>query len=194
MNSFTKFLLIILGIIIIIAGIYISGYNKLVNYDESIKAAWSQVENVMQRRNDLIPNLVNTVKGYAKHEKEVFENVTKARSAWAGAKTVDEKIKASSELDSAIARLLLVAENYPQLKANANFQALQDELAGTENRIAVERRRYNEVVQAYNITVRKFPTNIIAGMTGFKQKEVYFKAEEKAKEVPVVEFERIERK
>ncbi len=190
MNNFTKFLLIVLGIIIIIAGIYISGYNKLVNYDESIKAAWSQVENVMQRRNDLIPNLVNTVKGYAKHEKEVFENVTKARSAWAQAKTVDDKVKASSELDSAISRLLLVAENYPQLKANVNFQALQDELAGTENRIAVERKRYNEVVQAYNITVRKFPTNIIAGIAGFKQKEVYFKAEEKAKEVPVVDFEK----
>ncbi len=190
MNSFTKFLLVVAGIIIIIVGIYISGYNKLVNYDESIKAAWAQVENVMQRRNDLIPNLVNTVKGYAKHEKEVFENVTKARSAWTQAKTVDDKVKASSELDSAIARLLLVAENYPQLKANTNFQALQDELAGTENRIAVERRRYNEVVQAYNITVRKFPTNIIAGMTGFKQKEIYFKAEEKAKEVPIVEFER----
>ncbi len=194
MNNFVKFLLIVLGIVILIAGIYISGYNKLVNYDEAVKAAWSQVENVMQRRNDLIPNLVNTVKGYAKHEKEVFENVTKARSAWAGARTVDDKVKASSELDSAIARLLLVAENYPQLKANTNFQALQDELAGTENRIAVERRRYNEVVQAYNTTVRKFPTNIIAGMTGFKQKEIYFKAEEKAKEVPVVEFERIERK
>lgn len=188
MNTGTKVLLIIIGVVILIAGIYISGYNKLVNYDESIKAAWSQVENVMQRRNDLIPNLVNTVKGYAKHEKEVFENVTKARSAWAQAKTVDDKVKASSEMDSAIARLLLVAENYPQLKANTNFQALQDELAGTENRIAVERKRYNEIVQAYNTTVRRFPTNIIAGMTGFKQKEVYFKAEEKAKEVPEVKF------
>lgn len=188
MNTGTKVLLIIVGVVILLVGIYISGYNKLVNYDESIKAAWSQVENVMQRRNDLIPNLVNTVKGYAKHEKEVFENVTKARSAWAQAKTIDDKVKASSEMDSAIARLLLVAENYPQLKANTNFQALQDELAGTENRIAVERRRYNEIVQGYNITVRRFPTNIIAGMTGFKQKEAYFKAEEKAKEVPEVKF------
>lgn len=188
MNNGVKVLLVVLGIVLIVFGIYISGYNKLVSYDEAIKAAWAQVENVMQRRNDLIPNLVNTVKGYAKHEKEVFENVTKARSAWTQAKTIEDKVKASGQMDAALSRLLLVAENYPQLKANTNFQALQDELAGTENRIAVERKRFNEVVQQYNMTVRRFPTNIIAGMTGFKQKEIYFKAEETAKKVPEVKF------
>ena len=138
---------------LLIGGVYVSSYNSLVNYDESIKAAWSQVENVLQRRNDLIPNLVNSVKGYAKHEKSIFEDVANARAALAGAKTIDDKVKASSGLDSALGRLIAIAENYPQLKANQNFLALMDELAGTENRISVERRNYNEVVQAYNITV-----------------------------------------
>ena len=188
MGTGAKVLVGVLVVAIIIGGVFISSYNALVNYDESIKAAWSQVENVMQRRNDLIPNLVNSVKGYAKHEKEIFENVAKARSALAGAKTIDEKVQASSVLDSAIGRLLAIVENYPQLQANKNFQSLMDELAGSENRISVERRRYNEIVQAYNITVRKFPSNIIASMYGFKEKQVYFKAEEKAKEVPQVKF------
>ncbi|HPD19030.1 MAG: LemA family protein [Candidatus Goldbacteria bacterium] len=188
MKTGIKVLIGVLVIAAVIGGIFVSGYNKLVSYDESIKAAWSQVENVMQRRNDLIPNLVNTVKGYAKHEKEIFENVANARAALAGAKTIDEKVQASSTLDSALGRLLAIAENYPQLQANKNFQSLMDELAGSENRIAVERRRYNEIVQAYNITVRKFPSNIIASMFGFKEKQVYFKADEKAKEVPQVKF------
>jgi len=175
MSNGVKVLLVVLGIILIVFGVYISGYNKLVSYDEAIKAAWAQVENVMQRRNDLIPNLVNTVKGYAKHEKDVFENVTKARSAWTQAKTMEDKVKASGQMDEALSRLLLVVENYPQLKANTNFQAF-------------ERKRFNEVVQQYNMTVRRFPTNIIAGMAGFKQKEIYFKAEETAKKVPEVKF------
>ena len=175
-------------LVLLVAGVFISTYNKLVNFDESIKASWAQVENVLQRRSDLIPNLVNTVKGYAKHEKEIFENVANARAALLGAKSIDDKAKAAGAMDTAIGRLLAIAENYPQLKANENFMALQDELAGTENRIAVERMRYNEVVQAYNITVRRFPANMIAGMYGFKQKEVYFKAEEKAKTVPEVKF------
>jgi LemA protein len=188
MGTTGKALLAILGIAVILGGIYVSSYNALVNYDESIKAAWAQVDNVLQRRNDLIPNLVNSVKGYAKHEKDIFENVASARAALAGAKTIDDKVKASTGLDSALSRLIAIAENYPQLKANENFMALMDELAGSENRISVERRKYNEVVQAYNITVRKFPSSIIAGMSGFKEKEVYFKADEKAKEVPQVKF------
>ena len=188
MNNGVKVLLVIAGLAVIIGGVYVSGYNSLVNYDESIKASWSQVENVMQRRNDLIPNLVTTVKAYAKHEKETFENIANARAALAGAKTIDEKVKASTGLDSAISRLLMITENYPQLKANENFMALMDELAGSENRISVERRKYNEVVQAYNTAVRSFPSSVAAGMGGFKLKEVYFKADEKAKEVPVVKF------
>ncbi|MCE5300178.1 MAG: LemA family protein [Spirochaetia bacterium] len=175
-------------LVVVLAGIVMSSYNALVSYDEGIKASWAQVENVLQRRGDLIPNLVNTVKGYAKHEKEIFENVANARARLAGAATMDDKIKAAGEMDTAISRLLAIAENYPQLKANENFLKLQDELAGTENRIAVERKRFNEIVQSYNMATRKFPSNIIAGMFGFKQKEIYFKAEEKAKELPKVAF------
>lgn len=188
MGTGAKILTGVLVVAVIIGGVFVLSYNTLIRYDESIKAAWSQVENVMQRRNDLIPNVVNSVKGYAKHEKEIFENVAKARTALAGARTVDEKVRATSALDSALSRLLAIAENYPQLQASKNFQSLMDEIAGSENRIAVERRRYNEIVQAYNITVRRFPSNIIASIFGFKEKQVYFKAEEKAKEVPQVKF------
>ena len=183
---------IILGVIgfvlLLSGGSCVSKYNQLVNLNESITAAWAQVENVLQRRNDLIPNLVNTVKGYAAHEKEIFENVANARAKLAGAKTINEKVTASGELDSALSRLLLIVERYPDLKANQNFLALQDELAGTENRIAVERQRYNEVVRSYNVLVKSFPTNLMAKVAGFEVKEVYFKAAEGAKEVPDVKF------
>jgi LemA protein len=188
MKTGTKVLIGVVVLLVLIVGMFVSSYNTLVNYDESIKGKWAQVENVLQRRLDLIPNLVNTVKGYAKHEKDIFVDVANARAALLGAKTIDDKAKAAGTMDSAIGRLLAIAENYPQLKANENFMALQDELAGTENRIAVERMRYNEVVQAYNIAVRRFPGNVIAGMTGFKEKEVYFKSEEKAKTAPEVKF------
>jgi len=161
----------------------------LVTLNESIDGQWAQVENVLKRRYDLIPNLVNTVKGYAKHEKQVFIDVTEARAKVGGAQTVNDKVKANSELGGALSRLLLVVENYPQLKANQNFLKLQDELAGTENRISVERKRYNEVVRMYNILVKRFPTNIVAGMTGFEKRDVYFEAEEAAKEVPKVKFD-----
>jgi LemA protein len=177
---------VLLGIIII--GTAVSSYNNLVTLNESVTASWAQVENQLQRRNDLIPNLVNTVKGYAAHEKEIFEKLAEARAQLGGAKTVGEKIKANNEIEGALSRLLMVVENYPNLKANENFIRLQDELAGTENRIAVERMRYNEVVQAYNITIRSFPSNIIAGMFNFQKKDVYFKAEEAAKTVPKVSF------
>lgn len=176
----------IIAILIIVS--FISVYNGIVTKHETITAKWAQVENQLQRRNDLIPNLVNTVKGYAAHERGVFENVTNARSQWARATTIDEKVKAAGAMDAALARLLLVVENYPDLKASANFLALQDQIEGTENRIAVERMRYNEAVRDYNITVRMFPGNIIAGMFGYKPATEYFKAEEKARGVPEVKF------
>lgn len=167
---------------------YLKGtYNSLVTMDESVKAAWAQVENQLQRRYDLIPNYVETVKGYAAHEKEVLLKVTEARSRVAGAETVSEKIEANNSLSSALSRLLVVVEQYPDLKANANFIRLQDELAGTENRIAVERRRYNETVKDYNIKIRQFPTNLIAGMFGF-QKAAFFEVPKEAQEAPKVRF------
>lgn len=183
-----KALWAILGTVVVIGVVGISTYNGIVTRHETITAKWAQVENQLQRRNDLIPNLVNTVKGYAGHEKTVFEEVTNARSQWARAGSVDDKVKAAGAMDSAVARLLLVAENYPTLKADQTFLQLQDELAGTENRIAVERMRYNDAVRDYNVTVRVFPGNIIAGMFGYKPATEYFKAEENAKAVPKVEF------
>ena len=178
-------------IVVIIFSIFLSikgTYNSLVQLDEGVKSAWAQVENQLQRRYDLIPNYVETVKGYAKHEKEVFLKVTEARAKVGGATNIKDKIGANKELSSALSRLLLVVERYPDLKANQNFIRLQDELAGTENRIAVERRRYNETVKTYNIKIRSFPTNIMAGMFGFGKAE-FFKIAEAAKAVPKVKFE-----
>ena len=178
-----------LGVLVLVLIIvFIGTYNAIVSKHETITAKWAQVENQLQRRNDLIPNLVNTVKGYALHEKGVFEAVTNARSQWARAGSVDEKVKAASSVDAALSRLLFVAENYPNLKADNTFLKLMDELAGSENRIAVERMRYNEAVRDYNITVRMFPGNIIAATCGYKTASEYFKAEEKAKTVPEVKF------
>ncbi|MBW1803317.1 MAG: LemA family protein [Deltaproteobacteria bacterium] len=179
---------IVLIIIIVIPVMYLKGtYNSLVTMDESVKAAWAQVENQLQRRFDLIPNLVETVKGYAKQEKEVFIKVTEARSRVGGAKSIPDKIQANNGLSSALSRLLVVVERYPELKSNTNFIRLQDELAGTENRIAVERRRYNETVKAYNIRIRRFPTNIFAGMFGF-EKAAFFEVPKEAQEAPKVKF------
>ena len=187
-----KTALIVIGIVLLVVLIpysYLKGtYNTLVQMDEGIKGAWAQVENQLQRRYDLIPNYVETVKGYAAHEKEVFLKVTEARSKVARAGPISEKIAANNELSSALGRLLVVVERYPDLKANQNFLALQNELAGTENRIAVERRRYNEVVRQYNTIVRRFPTNIMARMFGFQKRDVYFQAQEGAREAPKVEF------
>ena len=184
-----KGVLIGLVAVVLIVGVAIASiYNGMVTKHETITAKWAQVENQLQRRNDLIPNLVNSVKGYAAHEKTVFEDVTKARSQWSNASTVDEKVKAAGQVDAALSRLLLVVENYPQLKADQTFLQLMDELSGTENRIAVERMRYNEAVKDFNITVRRFPANIVAGMFGYKPATEYFKAEEKAKAVPEVKF------
>jgi len=191
MTQGQKTTLIVIGIVLLVTLIpfgYLKGtYNSLVRMDEGIKGAWAQVENQLQRRYDLIPNYVETVKGYAKHEKEVFLKVTEARSKVAGAGAISEKIAANKELSSALARLLLVVERYPDLKANANFIRLQDELAGTENRISVERRRFNEAVKVYNTKIRSFPTNFIAGMFGF-EKATFFEVPKEKQEVPKVKF------
>jgi LemA protein len=162
-------------------------YNRFVTQEEAIKAQWAQVENQLQRRNDLIPNLVETVKGYASHEQEVFQSVADSRARLAGAGTPAETIEAANAQSSALARLLAIVENYPQLKANEQFNRLMDELAGTENRIAVERMRYNERVQAYNTARRQFPSNITAGIFGFKEYP-FFEVPESAKQVPKVSF------
>jgi LemA protein len=190
-----KTLIVVLAILVpivllifVIPYSYIAGtYNNLVTMDEGVKAAWAQVENQLQRRYDLIPNYVETVKGYAAHEKEVLLKVTEARAKVGGAGTINEKIGANNELSSALSRLLLVVERYPDLKANTNFIRLQDELAGTENRIAVERRRFNETVRVYNTEIRSFPTNIIAGMFGF-EKTTFFEVPEERQEAPKVKF------
>lgn len=188
MKKLWIFLSINFVILFILGGSFIGIYNKFISLGEGINAEWSQVDTQLQRRSDLIPNLVNTVKGYAKHEKEIFENVAEARSKLAGAKNVNEKIYANQQLDSALARLLMVVEKYPDLKANDNFVRLQDELAGTENRIAVARQRYNETVRSYNVAVKKFPEKLVAIVTGFQEKDVYFKVDESAKKTPKIEF------
>ena len=184
--------LIVLGVIVAFVAIVgmwaASAYNRLVVTSEAIPAAWSQVDTVLQRRYDLIPNLVNTVKGYAKHEKDLLTEVTALRSQWGAAKNQSEKVAAANNMEGALSRLMVVVEQYPQLKANENFIRLQDELAGTENRISVERMRYNETVNSYNVVVRGFPTNILAGMFGFKKSDDYFKSEQAAKQAPKVQF------
>ena len=180
---------IVVGIVLLVgAGLGVGSYNTLVAHREAVSESWAQVENVLQRRYDLIPNLVNTVKGYAAHEREVFEEVSRLRSQWGEAKTVPEKVEAAQQLEGALARLLVVVERYPELKANQNFLSLQDELAGTENRIAVERRRYNESVRTYNVVVRGFPSNVVAALTGFKVSDAYFQAAAEARQAPKVQF------
>ena len=164
-------------------------YNRFVGQEEAIKAQWAQVENQLQRRNDLIPNLVETVKGYAQQERDVFGQIADSRAKLAGAKTPDDQIKAANEQSAALARLLVIAENYPQLRSNESFNRLMDELSGTENRIAVERMRYNERVQEYNTSRRRFPANITASMFGFKEYPL-FNAPPEAERVPRVNFGR----
>ncbi|ARJ38355.1 LemA family protein [Sporosarcina sp. P21c] len=180
-------LIAIIVLVIIAAIMIVPSYNKLVNLDEDVNQSYAQIETQLQRRVDLIPNLVNTVKGYASHEKEVLENIANARSKMAGAQGPEEQAAADSELSSALSRLLVVVENYPDLKANQNFQQLMDELAGTENRIAVARKDYNDVVSVFNRTVKRFPGKIVASIFGFDEKE-YFKAVEGAQQPPSVDF------
>ena len=172
---------------VIVGGWLMGSYNRMVTEREGVDKAWAQVENVLQRRGDLIPNLVETVKGYAAHEKEVFESVADARGRLAGATSPQEAAAANAGMTSALGRLLAIAENYPELKANENFIRLQDELAGSENRIATERMRYNEVVRSYNTLIKRFPGNFIAGFFGFAEKE-YFEATPESREVPKVKF------
>ena len=185
-------LAVIFGILLIIAfsiaGFVKNTYNAMVTMDENINGAWAQVENVLQRRYDLIPNLVETVKGYAAHESEVLIQITEARSRVGGAGVPAERMQAEGELSSALSRLMMVVENYPQLKANENFIRLQDELAGTENRIAVERGRYNDTVKIYNAYIRRFPASALAGMFNFERHE-FFEAPEAAQTVPQVKFD-----
>lgn len=180
---------IILALIaLVVFGQYVTVRNTLVSKNEAVKSAWSEVDVNLQRRADLIPNLVETVKAYAKQEQTVFGDIANARSALLSARSPSEKIAANNQLDGALGRLLAIAENYPQLKSNENFLRLQDELAGTENRIAVARKRYNDGLQDYNTYVQQFPASVFAGWAGFKPNDAYFKAAEGSREVPKVNF------
>ena len=196
MKKSTVVILVVIAVVLVLF-FWIKGtYNGMVTMDEGVKTAWSQVENVYQRRADLIPNLVATVKGYAEHESATLEGVVEARSKATGVNVDPENLtpeklaefqQAQGELSAALGRLLVIQENYPDLKANANFMALQQQLEGSENRIAVERRKFNDAARAYNTAIRKFPNNIIAGMFGFGSKP-YFEADESASQAPKVEF------
>jgi len=182
-------MLVVVAVIALLAGgAYVSSRNQMVTKNETVKSAWAQVDVVLQRRADLIPNLVETVKGFAAQEQTVFHDIAAARSALLGAQTPADKIAANGQLDGALGRLLLIVENYPQLKSNENFLRLQDELAGTENRIAVERKRYNDAVQDYNTFIGLFPNNIFAGWAGFQRNNAYFTASESSREAPKVQF------
>lgn len=182
-----KIIIVICAVCIVGLFVVVSGINNVISMEETVKSAWAQVENVLQRRYDLIPNYVETVKGYAKHEKDVFVNVTQARAKVANSSTVKEKIDSNADLSSALARLLVVVEQYPQLKADQNFRMLQYELAGTENRISVERRRYNESVRELNSYIRRIPGRLYASIMGISQRP-YFEVKEEAKQAPKVSF------
>jgi LemA protein len=173
---------------VMVGSMYVGRRNEMVRKNEAVKAAWSEVDVVLQRRADLIPNLVETVKGYAAQEVTIFTAIANARAALLGAHTPAERIAANGQLDGALGRLLLVVENYPQLKSNENFLRLQDELAGTENRIAVERKRYNDTLQDYNTYIGLFPNNIFARWAGFQRNNAYFEASAASREVPKVSF------
>jgi LemA protein len=181
-------LVVVALIALIIGGAYVTMRNQMVTKSETVRSDWAQVDNVLQRRADLIPNLVATVKGIAAQEQTVFHDVDVARAALLSAQTPQDKIAANGQLDGALIRFLSVVENYPQLKSNESFLKLQDELAGTENRIAIERQRYNDAIQDYNTYIAKFPQDIVANMAGYKRNEAYFKASEASREVPKVEF------
>jgi LemA protein len=187
-----KVALIILAVLVILAlifgGSFISSRNQMAVKREAVNAAWAQVDVVLQRRADLIPNLVETVKGFAQHEEQVFSDIAKARQGYMNATTPADKIAANSQLEASLAKVLVLTENYPQLKSNENFLRLQDELSGTENRIAVERRRYNQTVQDYNTYIALFPNSLVASMGGFTRNDAYFKTDEGARQAPKVNF------
>ncbi len=181
--------LIIIAILVLwIGSTYVGRRNEMVRKREQVNSAWSQVDVVLQRRADLVPNLVETVKGFAAQEQTVFRDIANARAALLSARNPQERIAANGQLDGALGRLLVVVENYPQLRSNENFLRLQDELAGTENRIAVERRRYNEAIQDYNTYISLFPNNLVASLSGFPRNDAYFKAEEASRQAPRVQF------
>lgn len=188
-----KIVLIVLAVVIIallwFGSTYVGHRNNMVTKREAVNAAWSQVDIVLQRRADLIPNLVETVKGFATQEQTVFRDIANARAAlMTPGASPQQKIAANNQLDGALSRLLVIVENYPQLRSNENFLRLQDELAGTENRIAVERRRYNDTLQDYNTYIQIFPNNIVASLSGFTRNDAYFRADEGSRSAPRVQF------
>jgi LemA protein len=188
MKTALGILAVLLVIALILGTSYVGRRNQMAIKREAVNAAWAQVDVVLQRRADLIPNLVETVKGFAQHEEAVFGEIAKARAAYLSAGTPAEKIAANSQLDASLAKVLVLTENYPQLRSNENFLRLQDELAGTENRIAVERRRYNEAVQDYNTFIALFPNSLVASLGGFTRNDAYFKTEPGARQAPKVNF------
>ncbi|MGB9067949.1 MAG: LemA family protein [Candidatus Acidiferrales bacterium] len=188
MKVFAGIVAVLVILALIFGGLYVSRRNQMVTLNETVKSDWAQVDVVLQRRSDLIPNLVQTVKGFAAQEQTVYDDIAKARAALGGAQTPKDKIAANGQLDTALSRLLVIVENYPQLKSNENFLQLQDELAGTENRIAVERKRYDDAIQDYNTFIGQFPNNFIASMSGFQRNDAYFAATEQSRAVPKVEF------
>lgn len=188
MKAGTILLIVLVVVALIIGGAYVSSRNQIVTKNEAVKSAWAEVDVVLQRRADLIPNLVETVKGFAAQEQTVFHDIASARAALLGAQTPTDKIAANGQLDGALGRLLAIVENYPQLKSNENFLRLQDELAGTENRIAVERKRYNDALQDYNTYIGLFPNDVFARWAGFQRNNAYFAASESSREAPKVQF------
>lgn len=182
-----KLWLIIVGVILLVGALFFGTYNNLVTKNTAIDGQWAQVETQYQRRFDLIPNLVESTKGFLTQERTIFEEIAQARTQYGGAKTIDEKVQGAAGLDSALSRLLVIIENYPNLKSNETVARLMDELAGTENRISVERRRFNELVQDFNITIKRIPTNILAGIFGFKER-AFFQSVSGADQPPKVDL------
>jgi len=188
MKAVILVLVVLVGIGLITGVMYVDRKNQMVTKNETVKSAWAEVDNQLQRRSDLIPNLVATVQGYAAQEQTVFHDIAAARSALMGAGSPQAKIAANGQLDSALSRLLVVVENYPVLKSNENFLKLQDDLSGTENRIAVARKRYNDSIQDYNTYIGQFPNSLFAGWAGYKHNDAYFVAPEAARQAPKVQF------
>ena len=189
MKAFLVILVVLVIVALLLGSSFIGRRNQMAIKKEAVNGAWAQVDVVLQRRADLIPNLVETVKGFATQEQTVFVEIAKARQGYMNATTPADKIAANSQLEASLAKVLVLTENYPQLKSNENFLRLQDELTGTENRIAVERRRYNEVVQDYNTFIALFPNSLVASMSGFARNDAYFKADEGARTAPKVKFD-----
>jgi LemA protein len=181
-------LVVVVFVLLLVGGSYVSAKNQMVAKDQDVKAAWSDIDTTLQRRADLIPNLVETVKGYAKHEETVFADIANARAGLLNAHSPEEKIQANGRLDGALGRLLAISEAYPDLKANQNFLSLQDQLEGTENRIQVARRRYNEKLRDYNTFIQQFPNSLWAGIAGYHTNNAYFQATEGSRTAPAVKF------